>query len=441
MAKRALAVFVLAAGIGVLRGADCTRTSVGKTPLNDLGEGRYEGEQGGLYPGGSNARPASHDEDLDRVGRVKLLDADGNPDPHSGRIVLLSIGMSNTTQEFQVFKQRADADRSKNARVIIVDGAQGGQDAATIADPDAPYWDTVDQKLLQAGVTPLQVESVWLKEARARPTEPFPEDARLLQEDLRSIVRIVKSRYPNTRSVYMSSRTYGGYATTELNPEPYAYQSGFSVKWLVQDQLDGRADVNFDPARGEVLAPWLSWAAYLWADGLTPRSDGLVWRCEDFQDDGTHPSPSGRDKVADMLLGFFKSDPTTVPWFVDCDPSSPGVFGAPPEVRELRASRTVGESVELSWDSLDPVAGAATLYDVLRGTISELRADGGFARAECLAASLPDTPFADSEPGPANDGFWYLVRGRNTCGEGTYGDGSGSPDPRQPLDAGSVACP
>lgn len=37
----------------------------------------------------------------------------------------------------------------------------------------------------------------------------------------------------------MSSRTYGGYATTELNPEPYAYQSGFSVKWLVQDQLEG----------------------------------------------------------------------------------------------------------------------------------------------------------------------------------------------------------
>lgn len=125
---------------------------------------------------------------------MKLLDADGNPDPQSGRIVLLSIGMSNTTQEFQVFKQKADADPSKNSRVVIVDGAQGGQDATTIADPDAPYWDTVDQKLLQAGVTPLQVESVWLKDARARPTELFPEDAHLLQEDLRSIVQIIKSR-------------------------------------------------------------------------------------------------------------------------------------------------------------------------------------------------------------------------------------------------------
>lgn len=200
--------------------------------------------------------------------------------------------------------------------------------------------------------------------------------------------------------------------------------------------------MNFDPARGQVRAPWLAWAAYLWADGLTPRSDGLVWRCEDFQDDGTHLSPSGREKVADMLLEFFKADPTTVTWFVDRDLSNPGVFGAPPEVRELQVARAAGGSVELSWESLDPVAGADTVYDVLRGTLSELRADEGFARAECLAASLANTLFADPQPGPAaDDGFWYLVRGRNTCGDGTYGGGSGSPDPRDALDAGSVACP
>lgn len=218
----------------------------------------------------------------------------------------------------------------------------------------------------------------------------------------------------------MSSRIYAGYATTELNPEPFAHQLGFSVKWLVQDQLDGRADVNFDPARGDVRAPWLSWASYLWADGLTPRSDGLVRKCEDDQDDSTHPSPSGREKVADMLLGFFRADPTTVPGFVDGDPSTSGVFGIPPEVHELRANRAAGGSVEVSWESLDPVARADIVYDLVQGTISELHADGGFARARCLAASLADTPFADSNPGPAaDDGFWYLVRGRNTCGEGT----------------------
>ena len=37
---------------------------------------------------------------------------------------------------------------------------------------------------------------------------------------------------------------------------------------------------------------------------------------EDLSDrDGTHPSSSGREKVAQMLLKFLKSDPTARPWF------------------------------------------------------------------------------------------------------------------------------
>src|SRR5947209_13439872 len=36
------------------------RDSMGFTALNDLGPGTYKGEQGGLYPGGSNTMPAAH---------------------------------------------------------------------------------------------------------------------------------------------------------------------------------------------------------------------------------------------------------------------------------------------------------------------------------------------------------------------------------------------
>jgi lysophospholipase L1-like esterase len=39
-----------------------------------------------------------------------------------------------------------------------------------------------------------------------------------------------------------------------------------------------------------------------------PRRDGLVWHCTDFQSDGTHPSTSGRELVADSLLAFLKRD-------------------------------------------------------------------------------------------------------------------------------------
>ncbi len=43
----------------------------------------------------------------------------------------------------------------------------------------------------------------------------------------------------------------------------------------------------------------------------------MIWRTSGkiSAHDGTHPSPSGRQKVADLLLKFFKSDPTASPWF------------------------------------------------------------------------------------------------------------------------------
>jgi hypothetical protein len=40
-----------------------------------------------------------------------------------------------------------------------------------------------------------------------------------------------------------------------------------------------------------------------------------VWERTDFGADGVHPSDSGRQKVAELLLKFFTSDPLTKPWF------------------------------------------------------------------------------------------------------------------------------
>lgn len=437
----ATAAAAIVAALGPVAASDCTKTSVQRTPLNDLGTGTYQGEQGGLYPAGSNLRPAFHDRDLDRVARVQLLDAAGNPDAASGKIAFISIGMSNTTQEFSAFVPKANADPQKNSRVVVVDCAQGGQASSDIANPSAPYWSLVDSRLATAGVTPAQVQVVWLKEARRQPTEAFPSDARLLEDDLRTIVQIIKSRYPNTRSVYLSSRIYAGYATSTLNPEPYAYQSGFSVKWLVDEQLSRDPRTNFDPDAGPVLAPWLAWGPYMWADGLTPRSDGLTWQCSDFQSDGTHPATTGVNKVDAMLLSFFKNDATTRTWFVDCNTLDPAVFAPAPEVHRLDVQRLAGAQVRLAWDSLDPVAGQGTVYDVVGGSVAELREDAGYARATCLTSGLSDGPYVSAASVPApGDAGWYLVRGRNVCGTGTYGDSTLTPDPRDALDAGAPAC-
>ena len=134
------------------------------------------------------------------------------------------------------------------------------------------------------------------------------------------IVRACKIRYPNLQIVFFSSRIYAGYAVTLLNPEPYAYESGFSVQRLVQAQINQMADGLIDPIAGDLnhdngTAPWIAWGPYLWGDGLTPRSDGLTWLRGDFENDGTHPSKSGQQKVGTMLLEFLLGSPFSRTWF------------------------------------------------------------------------------------------------------------------------------
>jgi hypothetical protein len=276
--------------------ADCSLTSTGLVPLTDMGRKRYRGFRGGLYPAGRN-RPSTPylRKGLASARQVRPID---------GKIVLLSVGASNATAEFSAFKRAADRDSAKSPDVTIVDGAQDGWDAKKVKSQPA-YWDNVDARLIEAGVSANQVQAVWLKESIAGEQRRFPRDAKALQVDLRAIVRTMRARYPRLRLVYLSSRTYGGYAITGLNPEPAAYDSGYAVRGVIQDRMSGK-----------LKGPWLGWGPYLWTDGLRGRSDGMVWACDDVEDDGTHPSKTGVQKVVNLLLTFFKTDPTARRWFV-----------------------------------------------------------------------------------------------------------------------------
>ena len=299
---------------------DCGVTAVGFTPLNDFGTGTYQGFQGGLYPNGSNEPPAAHAQaGLALAQSIQPLNGAGQVDLANGRVVLLSLGMSNTSLEYVAFGTLAQNDALLSSTVTLVNGAQSGKSAEFASDPDDDFWTVLDERLANNGVTPQQVQVVWLKEARAdvHPDELFPTDAEILQDQLRSIVQIAKARFPNLKIAYLSSRIYAGYADTLLSPEPEAYQSGFAVKWLIAEQINGSPELNYDPAAGAVLAPWLAWGPYLWADGLTPRSDGLIWLCGDFVNDGTHPSGDGAFKVGQQLLDFFHTDATAVPWYIN----------------------------------------------------------------------------------------------------------------------------
>jgi len=293
------------------------RESTGLIPLPDLGKGMYKGEQGGLYPGGVNTPPPAHLKAGLAIARtIQPLDTDGHPSPN-GKIVMISVGMSNTTMKYRAFMKLAAEQHDLNPQVVLVDGAQGSQVGWITSKPDSPFWEVVAQRIKTAGVTAAQVQAAWMLQANPGPRAGFPAEMKELQGNVIDTLHNMHDKFPNLKVTYLSSRTYAGYATSPLNPEPYAYENGFAVKWVIKDQLDGKPEMNYAAARGPVKAPWVEWGPYLWADGVKPSKSGLSYSREDYtEQDGTHPTASGQAKVAARLLEFMKTDATSKGWFL-----------------------------------------------------------------------------------------------------------------------------
>lgn len=293
--------------------------------LNDLGTGFYQGNttygEGGLYPNGSNTRPtATAAAGLAFAQGIQPLDANGNPSP-TGKYVLMAIGESTAQNEFGRFLPMANADPAKNPNLVIVNGAQGGATPNNFTSTTSAYWTTVLENYLpQNGVTANQVVAIWMEDTNGIATGSFPTDLTTLQSEYETMMNTMLTLFPNLKLVYFSSRVYAGYSnglTTPDNPEPYAYEVGFAVKWAIGDQINGNSNLNYNPSNGPVVAPWMAWGSYYWSNGMLGRSDGTVWDCEDFSDDGTHPSTTfGQLKVATKLFEFLKTDPTTIPWYL-----------------------------------------------------------------------------------------------------------------------------
>lgn len=306
-------------------------------PLDHLASGSYLGYEGGMYENGSNTQPPDHlAAGLAHAALVVPRDRDGHPSP-AGKIAFVSIGMSNTTQEFCAannpapctswsFVGQASNDPAvDHAELVFVNGAAGGKSADFWTSPDAPDYERVrDKDLAPLGLSEAQVQVAWVKVANPQPRNSLPapgSDASHLVQQMGNIARALKTRYPNLQLAYFSSRIYAGYAASTLNPEPYAYESGFAVKWLVDAQIQQRrAGTIIDVRAGDLsdgqTAPWIAWGPYMWWNGSVPRADGLLWTRADFEGDGTHPSQSGEEKVGTLLLRFFKTEPTAKGWFL-----------------------------------------------------------------------------------------------------------------------------
>ncbi len=107
----------------------------------------------------------------------------------------------------------------------------------------------------------------------------------------------------------------------------------------------------------------------------------------------------------------------------DCAPADAAVFAPPTEVGNLGFD-TDGRT--LTWNSQADGTGSSTVYDLLRGLLDDLRADGDIGAASCLATSVPESRYTDATQPVIGEGFYYVVKARNGCGEAGWGaDGSG----------------
>ncbi len=335
------------------------------TPLTELGDALYarmDGQStnfsGGLYPDGSNTRPPEHEAaGLKIASQIVPLNLEGEQDP-GGSIVIISLGMSNTLAEWFPFIDLARRHPDINPSIFFINGAQGGQTAEKWVNVDAPTWGRIDDELARYGLTPAQVQVAWIKQTLTR-AGGFPAKAQELQTALEATVQNLIARYPNIRIAYLSSRTRSFTYFRGLSPEPVAYETGFSVKWLIEKQIMGDPALNYDPSKGDVKAPYLSWGPYLWIDGGNPRLDGRVWLAEDMTSDCTHPSEQGSNKVAEMLLEFFLSDTVAAPWFLSRTnaAASTQTSLAPPATDTPSPTRTfTPEPTHISTVDVAPVA-------------------------------------------------------------------------------------
>jgi hypothetical protein len=334
-------------------------------PLTDLGPGQtYNGYEGGLYPGGSNVRPAAHDARGQSIAQsIRPLDANGNYDPN-GKIVLTIVSVSNGYGTWHTgdtpqtdtgngmaylgpfpsytFINRANALPNKNPKLFVAYGFEyqlpgwryqvGDNDASNI---NSAFYPTLDYALSQQGLTPKQVQVVWCFFVETMPIDQqnasgpitFPADAQAAKALRIDILHNIQTRYPNVKIIYNSTKGYmyqsladGGNVGGPV--EPWNHDAAWGVKWAIEDQINGVSDVR----------PWLAWGPYFWSygDGTPRHWDGFVWTCADIMDNGTniHPSPSGMDKMSAMLIDFFTTDPTATPWFLGSGGGTTGTSGS-----------------------------------------------------------------------------------------------------------------
>jgi len=263
-------------------------------PLTQLGTDTYFMEQGGLYPGGANVPPANYLTELEQVADSLATD---------NQLVVLGLGMSMMQNAMSGWEPFA-AGQDTNPNMTVVNGAIGSNQQRW-ADPLNDVWDRGPQMLTAVNLAPADVDVVIYHNAWSGPSSlPFPDHAVNMLNSITGTMDTILDVYPNTKLILVTNRHYA-YSPTSKHPEPYAYEEGFSWKWLVEDRINCTA----------VCGPPIAWLADEWMPDWANHPE--------YYSDGLHLTGTGQAESGQLWHDALSTWSYTAPWYLDAPPMTP----------------------------------------------------------------------------------------------------------------------
>ena len=270
-------------------------------PLDVLCGDTYYGQVGCLYPN-SNTPPTAYAAELDAVSSALANDS---------QVVVLTLGMSmqqNATNGFLTAGYASGttpAGTAVNPNFLMLNGAIGSKQQ-NWADPNNTVWDRGTQVLASAGLNAAVVDVVFYHNGWAGPSsEPFPQHAQTMLASLETTMSIIRDKYPNAQMILVTNRHYA-LSPDSKHPEPYAYEEGFSWKWLVENRINCTVDCG----------PVIAWLVNQWV----PEWVNFPWY---YIDDGLHLSPGpggGQWASAELWYDAMSTTSYIAPWYLAGQP-------------------------------------------------------------------------------------------------------------------------
>ena len=306
---------------------DCGNDSTGLIPLNDLETDYYDEYKGGLFKYGSNDAPAIHLNNGIRISNnLRRRNETGAIDNANGTIMMIGMGASTASDAFNTYRNDMIANdwAGVNPCLEVKSVFIGGKDLGDILDPAEDYWDKFQGRLEDKDIDANQVQIVWMMFQSEATTNDVETYVTYVIGQYKLILADMLDQMPNLRQVFISGMHYTGYTNPEHERyasliEPKAYWGNLAIRELINKQIDGDPDLDFEgPDR---VVPYITWGPYFWADGSNERSDGLTWTCNEFRSDSTgggfHLKEEYQYKEGDMLESFLETSPVASIWYND----------------------------------------------------------------------------------------------------------------------------